>query len=205
VSTVDAVGQFQGEVRATGSISKVKAGTVSDSLILAGSGGALNADVSTVYAGAGGVLNTQIRATQHVKSLTAGVAGIQNTQVTAGVGPGPDAQFGTADDLVYAGSVSAVRTTGPLRDSSFIAGENPGPNLSYGGLDGNQQDTAADNVSAPKARVPTLKADGDYAGTVLIAAGGAPGSYTLAGRRITASETSPDRNLFLVSAARTLV
>ncbi|MBM4047789.1 MAG: hypothetical protein FJ279_22015, partial [Planctomycetes bacterium] len=57
VSTVEAVGQFQGEVRATGSISKVKAGTVSDSVIQAGSGGALNADVSTVYAGAGGILN----------------------------------------------------------------------------------------------------------------------------------------------------
>jgi len=193
VKAVVAGGQFSGEVRATGNVTRVQADAINDARILAGSDGSRGRDVGTVNAVNGGILDSDIRATRNVKTVTAGQQGIQNTQIRAGVYAGADGDFGTADDQAYAGGITAVSTPGALADTLILAGVNPGLDGEYGKHPDSPGQATDNNPKSTSASVRRVTVGQQYLGDVRIIVGSKTiGTYTIGGTRRTASEASPD-------------
>jgi len=201
------------DVLATRHIGTVKAGAIvgsADDLtrIIAGSGG-LQADVASVKV-TGGIAYAELRATRHVKAVTAGLDGIRHTHISAGVAPGQDGLYETRDDQVFAASVSSVSTTGPLEDARIIAGVQPeqtddgdqADDAEFGKFNDTPPAQVADNGLNIRSKIGGVKA-AQYLGDVrLIAGSDKLGSYKFANVSRTASESSGPNTLTLIRAVR---
>jgi hypothetical protein len=174
ILNMNVAGEIATRVRAGGTIDKLTAGQIRDSIV--SSGGSMNA--------------VKVNGSVIISTLVAGYD-IGRDLVVSGVGaPG-------SDDILRNANIKSLVITGALNDSNVVAGLGPGADLDFGTVGGNAADYSAGTSSILSMRVgsfavgsqSTIQAD-NYIDSRLVASAQAAGVVVDYGCKLWATDSA---------------